>query len=232
MASRSARKLTAYENQPGGRITSISAQKKKISRVNISIDGEYAFSVHVDVLLSENLIAGQSLSEDQIQKICSADDYHLARDLALHFVSYRPRSIQEVKRRLQKANYNISTIDRVITRLLELNMLDDESFASEFIGGRIRNKGYGPRRLKQDLRQKGIHESVIDKTLSEAFAELDPEAMALSAGKKIFPRLSKIPDAHTRRKKLSDYLARRGFEFDHMIRAIDALELYVQNLNS
>jgi regulatory protein len=230
-SARTARIQESAGATPGGSITSISAQQKSRSRVNIEIDGEYAFSLHLDVLISEELAAGQVLSADQVIEICQKDDFHLARNLAFHFISYRPRSVVEVRRRLKKADYNIAIIERVISRLLELNMLDDAEFAIEFVQGRLRNKGYGPRRLKQDLKQRGVQDVLIDRALEDAFSGLNTAELALTAGQKIFPRLAKIQATHIRRKKLSDYLTRRGFVYEHMHLAIKKLEEHVKSLN-
>ena len=137
-----------------------------------------------------------------------------------------------MKRRLLKARYNNASIDRVISRLFELDMLDDESFALEFAEGRLRNKGYGPRRLSQDLKRRGVHDSHIEKALNTVYSNVDQAALAADAGKKIFQRLSRIQEQHIRRKKLSDYLARRGFAYDHMHLALEDLESHVRTINS
>lgn len=232
MSARTARNIKEGRSFDGGVITSIGAQKKSQSRVNISIDGEYAFSLHLDVLVAEGLHNGQELTPERIEYICHQDDFHLARDLAFHFISYRPRSVHEVRRRLLKAQYNNPVIDRVISRLFELDMLDDEAFALEFVQGRLRNKGYGPRRITQDLKQRGVQDTYIEKALAVVFSNLNQAELAADAGKKIYQRLSRIQEVHVRRKKLSDYLARRGFAYEHMHLAIENLESHVRILNS
>ena len=84
-----------------GTITVLKAQTHNKSRVNVYLDGGYAFSLALIHALW--LKVGQFLSDEEIAQLKSADTLEQAAEKAAHFVLYRPRSTAEVKRRLQRA---------------------------------------------------------------------------------------------------------------------------------
>lgn len=218
--------MTFSKPEPGI-ITEISAQRKFRNRVNVAIDGSFAFGLHMDLVLSEGLSKGVDITSEQIERLMEEDSFLKARDKAFHFIGYRPRSIEEVRTRLSREYYSLETVERVIERLIELGMLDDCKFAREFAEGRLRNRGYGPMRIRQDLRQKGISLQIIEAEISRAFEHTSPEDLAAKAAEKIFRRLSRFSDTHIRKKKLSDYLLRRGFSYDQMHLAFERMEQFV-----
>ncbi|MFH0942933.1 MAG: RecX family transcriptional regulator [Candidatus Beckwithbacteria bacterium] len=115
---------------------------------------------------------------------------------ALRLLSYRPRSVAEIKLRLRKTNTDSKTINAVIAELEEQGLLNDQDFAAWWVDQRVNFRPRGNFALKQELKQKGISESIISSVLLTFEAELK--------------LAKKLPPAQ---------LARRGFSFT----IIDAL---------
>lgn len=84
---------------------------------------------------------------------------------ALKLLSYRPRSIREIKQRLTKTNADTKTIDRVINNLIDQNLLNDQEFAKWWVEQRIKFRPRGNFALTQELTQKGIDREIIDSVL-------------------------------------------------------------------
>ena len=207
-----------------GVVTSIKAQQKSRDRVSIFIDGTFAFGIHSEVLLHHAVPVGEHLSEKGIAALIEEDAYYRARDKAYHLLSYRQRSVKELSDRLTGKGHGPKTVSRVIDRLMELDMLDDSAFSIEFAAARVRSKGYGPGRIRNDLFKKGISPELIVKALDKAYHDVSPEELARAAGRKISDRLRRIDDPFKRRHRLTSYLARRGFSFDQMGAAVKELE--------
>ncbi len=199
-----------------GEISGIKAQKKSTDRCSIFIGGEFAFGIHSDLVVSEGLFRGKRLNGDDIDRLLSEDAYLRARQKAYHLLSYRPRSEFEIRNRLRQKGFDTYCADRVIARLSELDMIDDRQFARSFVEGRIRAKGFGPSRIRQDLRKMGISPEIIEQTIEEAFASVPLDDLAVRTAEKIRPRLQNESDPAKRRKKLADYLIRRGFSFEEI----------------
>ena len=80
------------------RITAIEPQQKNPQRVNIYLDGEFAFGLAV--VVAAWLKVGQELGEEKIASLKMQDEREVTYQKALHFLSYRPRSSAEVRQNL------------------------------------------------------------------------------------------------------------------------------------
>ena len=189
------------------KITAIEPQKKNPERVNIYLDGK--FTIGVNGILAAWLKVGQSLNEAKLNELMEADGIESAYQKALHFISYRPRSIAEVRKNLAARDIPEDLIDETIQRLKNNSVLNDLNFAREWVTNR---KDLQPRSrlaLRMELRQKGIADEVIQQVLDEI---VDDDALALLAAKKYSYRLEGL-DLSEFRKKLYAYLSRKGFNF-------------------
>lgn len=188
-------------------ITALEVQKRNKERVNVFLDGEFAFGLPLSEAM--HLRRGQELSEEEIERLKALDAYSRARDMALRYLASRPRSVDEVRRYLQRKGFADTTIGQVIERLREWGYLDDEAFARFWVENRERFRPRGLIALRQELRQKGIAGEIIERVL----AEVHPEASARAALASRMRRWQHL-DWRTFRKKAGDFLARRGFSYD------------------
>ena len=189
-------------------ITEISAQKRNRRRVNISLDGSYAFSL--DRLTAAWLQVGRELSDAEIEKLQMSDEVEVGFNQALNFLSYRSRSVAEMTRYLEGKGYAPSTLKAVLARLEEEGLLNDERFAREWIENRNTFRPRSQSQLKAELRFKGLAESSIESALEES--GVDDSALAMAAARKQSHRYLSS-DYETYRKKLGNALLRRGFSY-------------------
>ncbi|MDO8471860.1 MAG: RecX family transcriptional regulator [bacterium] len=98
-------------------------------------------------------------------RVKSAEDKGLAT--ALNFVKYRPRSVLEVVRRLQRAGLGSNEINSIIIQLTEVDILNDSRFARDWARSRDRLHPIGNWLLQRELNEKGVTEEVITRTLDE-----------------------------------------------------------------
>lgn len=137
-----------------------------------------------------------------------------AKNRALNFLSFRPRSIHETTRFLQLKRYSPQIIDQIITFLIETDFLDDHKFAAWWVDSRCRANPSGPIKLKIELKQKGVSAEIINQA-----TKLDYVKLAKSAAKKFTAKLAD-PDPKKRLQKLQNYLQRQGFTWDQISSAL------------
>ncbi len=190
-----------------GVITTLEIQKNNKERVNVYLDGEYAFSL--SLMDAARLHKGQVLDDDQIAVLRAEDGVIRAVDSAVRFLAFRPRSVQEVRRNLKEKSLDDRVIDAALERLMGLGYLDDEAFARFWVDNRTAFKPLGPAALKFELRQKGVADSIIEQVLSNT----DPHATAYTAARERVARL-RGTDRRTFQNKLGSFLQRRGFRYD------------------
>jgi len=188
------------------KITAIESQKRDPNRVNIHLDSEYAFSL--SRIVAAWLKVGLELSEEKVSLLKAEDARERALQQAMLFLSYRARSESEIRQNLRKHEIPEEIIEQTLERLRENRLADDNQFARTWVENRNTFRPRSRRALTMELRQKGIP----DDAAQSATADVDEEALAYSAGLKKARRLE-VLEWNEFRKKLSEFLARRGFPY-------------------
>ncbi len=190
-----------------GEITAIKVQKRNKDRVNIYLDGEYAFSLKM--IVAASLKRGNCLSDEEIKGLQMRDSFQKAHDRALNFLAYRPRSSAEVSRYLKEKGVPLEISEEVLQRLSRARLLDDVAFARYWVENRETFKPRGRRLLRQELRQKGVD----DELIAEALSEVDEEESAYQAALKQASKYTRLDDGLFR-QRMHNFLRRRGFTYE------------------
>jgi regulatory protein len=187
------------------RITAIEPQQKNLQRVNIYLDGEFAFGLAV--VVAAWLRVGQELGEERIASLKTQDEREIVYQKALHFLSYRPRSSAEVRQNLSKRGISEALIEDIMNRLQNTGLVNDETFAQAWVENRNAFRPRGKTALRMELRRKGLSNEIVQSVLD---TQVNDAALALEAARRYARRLSGLEWPEFR-QKLSGFLARRGF---------------------
>ena len=198
------------------RVTALTRQKRNPHRVNVYLDDEFAFGLAAITAVS--LRVGQTLSSAEIERLQGADLEEKAKNLALGYIEYRPRSIAETRQHLLKKEYPDDVVERVIARLEAVELLNDATFARYWVEQRETFKPRSKMALQMELRQKGIERELIETAVSE----VDELAAATQAAQAKVRRWQNLPKLDFR-KKLGGFLQRRGFGYDIIREVSEAL---------
>jgi regulatory protein len=189
-----------------GTITALRFQKRNKDRVNVYVDGQFAFGLAA--ILAAPLRVGQTLGEEDLGRLETQDDVERAYERALNFLSYRPRSQAEVRRNLRKKKLEDSVVEAALDRLIQAGLLDDREFVRYWVENRVQFNPRGIRALRQELWQRGVPGAIIDDELA-GFDEEPSARRVAEAGARRFGGLA----PRQFREKLGAYLARRGFSY-------------------
>ncbi len=200
------------------KITEISFQKRNTDRVNVFLDGVFAFGISIK--LAEALAVGQNLTMEEIQDLQLRDERHKALKLCFEQISRRPRTEKEIRLFLGKKDLSVEGIELAVNRLKELDYLNDEEFALQWIENRQSFRPRSRSALSYELKQKGVSVEIIDRVL----ADFDEFAAAQSAGL-IALRKYRNQSPDVIRNKIAGYLSRRGFHFETIRTVIDKIML-------
>ena len=188
------------------KITAIEVQKRSPNRVNIHLDGEFAFGLAR--IVAAWLRVGQELSEEKIEQLQTEDARERAFQQAMLFLTYRARSESEIRQNLRKHEIPEPVIERTLDRLRRDGFANDNQFARMWVENRSAFRPRSSRLMAMELRQKGLDKEAV----ASAIASVDDEALAYEAAQKRVLRLKHL-EWNEFRKKLSDFLARRGFSY-------------------
>jgi len=141
-------------------------------------------------------------------------------DVALRFLAQRPRSEQEVRRRLRRAGVAEAAEEAVISQLRQHALVDDAAFAEYWVEQRQTFRPRGARLLRAELRQHGI-----DARAAEAAAETTEASASDNAYRAAQKRARQLGAADERafKARLGQFLGRRGFDWDTISVAVDRL---------
>ena len=190
------------------KVTAIRAGKSRKKRVNIFLDDKFAFSLEAEVALKEGLKPGRELADNDVKALTDSDIFQRCLNAALRFLSYRPRSEAELRRRLVKHGFDSEPIAAVIARLKEQGMVDDLAFARFWVENRESFSPRGQRMLKLELRQKGVSSDIIEAVVNGSGDDDSAYRAALAKARS----LSRT-DYQSFRRRLGEYLKRRGFDY-------------------
>ena len=190
-------------------------------RINLFVDGRFLMGVNAVVVLQMGLRLEQELLPEQLEQLQSEEIEQRAVDRALNYLSYRPRSREEVRRYLKRKETPPEIIETALARLDRLDFVNDRTFAGFWIESREHFSPRGARALKNELRMKGVERDVVDELVND---EQDEER-ALRAGRKKAMTLvhaSNI-DYATFRNRLGSFLQRRGFGYQIVTKTVREL---------
>ena len=191
------------------RITAIRVGKGRGKRVNVFLAGKFAFSLEAEVALKEGLQVDQELSASQIETLARSDHFHRCLNAAVHYLSYRPRSESEIREQLHRRGFNGDSIEAVIARLKEQGLIDDVAFAQFWKENR---QSFSPRSqwlTSFELRRKGVANDIIDQVVG-AVDDADSAYRAALSKARSLP----LSDYQSFRRRLGEYLRRRGFGYE------------------
>jgi len=198
-------------------ITKIVSQSSNPNRVNIFVDDKFLTGIDKFTWISHNLKVGSEISPKLCEELKKQDISGKAYDKVLKLLSYRPQSIFEVRQKL-KTNFDSETITQAIARLKKEGWLDDQKFAEHWVKERSQTRLRSINHLKAELIQKGIAGDIIREALSSPdLADQELETATRLVAKF---RHSKTPE------KLRAYLARKGFSYSVINKALKSISTY------
>jgi regulatory protein len=208
-----------------GTVTALRVQKKRQNRVNVYLDGHYAFGLKD--IVAARLRIGQQLTDDEIADLKQQDTFEEAYNSALNFLSYRPRSTAEIRLNLQRKAVPDPLIEDVIERLSRAGLLDDAGFAEYWVEQRERFKPRSAQMLRYELRQKGVASHNIEQAL-QGLDEADSARRLAGQRAHRYAHLEREAFWH----KMVGYLQRRGFRHETIKPIIEELWQEIEHANS
>lgn len=195
-------------------ITGIERQKRRPHRVNISIDGEFAFGIHEDLVLKHGLRKNDTIDELLVLQLKKEEEYTLARQKALSLIARRLRTEKELRSRLLRDEFTPTIVAEVLVGLSKDHLVDDRAFALAFINDAMKWKPAGATYFLRALKSKGIDSDLAREVIEERFGEVNEEHVAATFARRMLERYKTSRTSIPREKqerRIMDRLARRGF---------------------
>ncbi len=202
------------------RITALEPQKRNKRRVSVFLDGNFLFGLSSETVGALGLHVGREVDRADLDRIAREEQKYEALQYAFLLLSYKARTVSELKQRLTRKGFSPDIISHALQRLAELKMIDDAGFARRFAEDRINVGHKGKWRVRGELLKRGVAKEHIEDALATA---PDEKTAAREVAEKYLSRNRRLePDVLKRR--LYAFLARRGFSPDTIRHVIDGEE--------
>ena len=127
----------------------------KNNKIKIYADGEFLFTVPAVIWYSSRFREGDEVSEEELAQLKATADCSAAFDSAMRMLSLRAHSEFELKQKL-KQKFSSEAVSFAVNKLMSLNLLDDEKFAFLYAEELSERKGFAPKRIIMELKNRGI----------------------------------------------------------------------------
>lgn len=203
------------------KLVSIKLNKFKNSCFLNFDNGEYLL-ISIDIVLANGLKKGDLIDINLYEKLCQEQSLIDTRQAAYNYATYKPRTEYEIISKLKSEKYSLSNINLAIEKLRELDLINDEKYALNYAQGKIKLKNYSFSKIKLKLKEKGVSESIIKKTLENITQEHSSYEIAeKSAIKKM--RSIQLKALKKQEQLLRDHLIREGFSYQIMKELLNSI---------
>jgi regulatory protein len=204
-------------------ITKIKRIRSKRAQYNVFLDDGQAIELSSWTIGKFGLCTGDKLDEQTFEKIKRTEQEIKAKNIAVNYISYRPRSSKEIIVHLTKKGFESGCAQNVARQLESIKMIDDKKFAYAFARDRIKKKPIGQALLRRQLLMKGIPAATADNILAELITPQIQQASALQAAKRKIQsakRMRSRVDPVKQKKRVLDFLIRRGFSYEIAMKTV------------
>ena len=201
-------------------VTATEKKGKGVVAVTVTADGEdegLTSLMPIEAVILHRLYEGTELTAPAWEEIRADGALLLATRRGLELLSRKPRTERDLRDALGD-DFEPGDIDRALARLHELGYLDDRAWSDRYVAGQ-RAQTRGKSLLRSELRARGVQDEVV----AEALESRDELAAAIETAAKRVRSLRAIEDEERRKRRLYDFLRRRGFADDICHRAMDAV---------
>jgi len=204
-------------------ITAIVPTSAQATRFSIAVDGTPAAVVGIETI--ERLSLAVGVEYDDIRLAVEHDAAKLSTyDRAVGLLAASPRSARDLKRRLVLKGEPPELAEMAIQKLNELGLLNDADYARQLTRSKMSGPGHSRRRMQQELFKRGVARDVADEAIADVVSDesIDTGAIIERIARRKAQSLARL-DPAARKRRLYDFLARRGYDHEDIRRAVDTV---------
>ena len=201
----------------------LSIKEGKANKIHIYVDDEYRATVDSDYWYSEKYRNYKEINEEELTELLDAVSFRRAYNKGLDLLSRRPHGTKELVKKLCEKGHEKESAEKACDRLLELGLLNDEEFARLLANELYERKGYGIKRIKQELIFRGIEREIAENAIESL--DIDTQTRIILVIKKKY--LNKINEEKGI-KRAVDGLIRLGYSYSDIKNALNSISEFCE----
>ena len=201
--------------------------KKQKNKYQITLDNNEKISINEHVLINTNILYKKNITNKELNQIKEENIFYENYDKVLKMINRKIRSTYEIEKFLTKNE--MSNPEKIINKLKELNLINDELFAESFTNDKVNLTLDGPYKIKKELEDNHIDNIFIEKVLSN----FTQDKIDQKIEKIIQKRLKTNKDtAYIFKQKTSMYLSNLGYSTEDIYNHLDNIQIDTSKLEN
>jgi len=204
------------------KIHRIEVQKKNSFRYSLYSDDGFIVGVSDSTLIKHNLKKGYVLDKRLYESISKDEERWSIREYLLRLLGRRDHASHELRLKGIKKGYDSEILDEIISELESKDYINNYAFAKKYARDKFRFNEWGPNKIRTQLFSKKIDKKIIEQVLSEEIHQDEVLESIQHLIEKKKPSLLRAEE-EKRRKKIFDYLVRKGYKPQIILNQMDQL---------
>lgn len=146
-------------------LTDARSRRKRLTQ--LYLDGEEAVKVDTEVFERSGLCIGATLTDEALRELLEASERRRAKEKALYLLEHSSHSKKELERKIARTTVSREAAKEAADRMEELGLVNDETYGENLARALFERKGFGTRRVRQELMAKGLDRELIARLLEE-----------------------------------------------------------------
>ena len=203
---------------------------KKLSngKYNLLMDDNSKIIAYDEVIINNNLLYNNEIDSDLLNKINNENSFYKIYNKVIKLISVRLRSEHEIIYYLNNNNINENDQKKIIDLLKLNNLINDNLFVKSYIYDKINLSNYGPNKIKRDLLNYNIDDSIINSEIENIDKNLIINKIDKLVNKKI--NSNNKYSNYILKQKLIIYLIDLGFDKDDIVLVLNNYDFYDDDL--
>jgi regulatory protein len=209
-------------------VTGLEPLRRRPEFVELHIGGELVCAIACEVVAVHGVRVGDALTADQLARVRAADAAWRAKQAALSLLAARARARGELADRLKRKGFDEGAVESALEQVEAMGLVDDAAFSESWVRDRLKLRPRGAAALVAELRRKHVSIEIARDAVARVMAaeDVSDDALCSAAAERWAGRHAvtgiALADRQAMERKLSAYLARRGYRGDAIRAAVDA----------
>ena len=196
--------------------------QKRGSKYKIFLDNGDIIDTLDEVILSNNLLYNKNIDDELLEKIKTDTLYYASYNRVMTLISKRLRSRYEVKKYLKKLNVSLKDSEKMLKKLEDLGLIDDEKFARAYINDKINLSMVGPIKIMKELEKHNVDLVMVNSILSSIPKNVIDERIDKLLMKKV--KANRKYSTYVLTQKIIQYLVNLGYGRADIDRHLDKIK--------
>ena len=192
------------------------AEPRRKGLVQLYLDGEEAVKLDREVFLRAGLRPGDQISDEELHQLILDSDARRAKEKALYLLEHRNHSKRELTEKIARTAASWEAAEAAAGQMEELGLVDDQAYARDRAREMFLRKRWGPLRVKQELRRKGIDGELIEELLEEYRQRDEGGLVAENVRAVLETKYSGWREDEKQRRRAFAALQRRGYSYEEL----------------